>query len=68
MNEPAQRQWTAQECATIIGGILGTLSQNATTETVLIALRWWLDNKSFLPPSPHDPGAPVRLPTPQVRM
>lgn len=42
--EPRRCDLTDRECASIIGGLLGSLSQNSNLETVRNTVRWWAEN------------------------
>jgi hypothetical protein len=69
MSAEPSRELTPQECASLIGGMLGTLTQMAPQEAILIALRWWLEHPSQIPPGPFDrPATPTDVPAPAARM
>ena len=40
---PARTDLTDRECAKLIGGMLGGLTQMADVETVRAAVRWWAE-------------------------
>jgi hypothetical protein len=70
VSDEPRREFTAQECASIIGGVCATLLVlHASREAVIIALRWWLEHPSQLPRSPFDPiTPPTQVPAPATRM
>lgn len=68
MSDEDRREFTPQECASIIGGICGTLLLHASREAVIVALRWWLEHPSQLPSSRFDPAAPAQHEAPATRM
>lgn len=42
-DEPVRTDLTDRECAKIIGGIIGSLTQVADAAAVRQAVRWWAD-------------------------
>jgi hypothetical protein len=66
-DQPQQRVFTPVECASLIGGVIGALLINASSESVAAALQWYLENREKWPTSPFD-RAVFRLPAAQTRM
>jgi hypothetical protein len=42
---PARKDLTDRECATLIGGLIGSLAQVAPIENIRRALQWWLEHE-----------------------
>lgn len=40
---PRRQDLTDRECASLIGGLLGSMVQNADIESVRNAVRWWAE-------------------------
>lgn len=43
---PGRTDLTSRECAKILGGLLGSLCQNAAIEDVRLAVTWWSQNET----------------------